>query len=109
PELPDSQRARAISDEFFKRTNLLPAAGGEPIAVSFATIGGTRAAYFDATTRKRTDRQLDVATTYSVNMAIPRGDSVLRLPVVGGGGEFNVTLGNNGVVIGYSGVWRPIG
>jgi hypothetical protein len=109
PTVPDSEKARAISDEFFKKSNLLPApTQDQPFTLSFAGVGGTRAAFVDRATRKRIDRQLDVQTTYAVSMAISRKDSVLRLPVVGGGGEFNLTLGNNGAVIGYSGVWRPV-
>jgi hypothetical protein len=109
PSLPDSQQVKTISDEFFRKTNLLPSpTKDQPFAVSFAGLGGTRAAFFDPAARKRTDRQLDVQATYSIRMAIPRRDSVLRFPIVGGGGEFNLTLGNKGAVIGYSGVWRPI-
>jgi hypothetical protein len=40
-------------------------------------------------------------------VTLPDGQ-VKNLPIVGGGGEFNVTLGDQGQVIGCSGVWRPI-
>jgi hypothetical protein len=109
PSLPDSGKARAMGEEFFKRSSLLPVpTKGQPFSLAFSRVGGTRAAFYDAKGQRRTNRQLDLQLIYSSRMAIPRQDSTVQLPVVGGGGEFNLTLGNNGDVIGYSGVWRPI-
>lgn len=108
PKLPDSARARTMGDDFLKRTSLLPSQQGQPFSLAFARMGGTRVAFLDAKTRRRTTRQLDLQLIYTTRVAVPRKDSVLQLPVVGGGGEFNLTLGNNGDVIGYSGVWRQI-
>lgn len=65
-------------------------------------------AMFDAGQGKRTERQLDVQLTYGVDLRITNGGKAKMVPLVGGGGEFNVTLGHKGEVIGYSEVWRPI-
>lgn len=109
PSLPDSGRVRAFGDEFFKKNGLLPSVTpNQPFSVALQSLGGTQAAFFSVASRKRTSRQLDVQVTYAVRMAIAQKDSALQLPVVGGGGEFNLVLGNQGRVIGYSGVWRPI-
>lgn len=111
PRLPDAKKARAIAEEYFKQARFLPRADAkQPFSVSFKNQSGTRVATFDAATGRRTDRQLDVQVNYAVQMRIPGppGAAPLTLPVVGGGGEFNLTLGDQGKVIASSGVWRPV-
>jgi hypothetical protein len=109
PGLPDEEAAQGISEEFFAN-KLLPSPGPhEPFAVSFANMGATYAAFFDSTAQQQTTKKLDVQVNYSVQMQIPmQNGSLLTLPIVGGGGEFNLTFGNNGILIGHSGLWRPI-
>ncbi len=110
PTLPNEATARQIGDAFFKQKNLLPSsAGQQPFSVSFADTSGTYAAFFDTKTKQRSQRKLDVQANYAVKMQIPRRNgTTLTLPVVGGGGDFKLTLGDQGKVINYSGVWRPI-
>ena len=106
PSLPNSERARGIADGFVKKNNLLPAVDkNQYYSVSFVSVGGTQAAFFDPASKKRSDRKLDVQVNYGVKMNI---EGLHDVPLTGGGGEFNVTLGDQGKVIGYQGLWRPI-
>lgn len=101
PTLPDSEKAIASARAFFGRTGLLPGDTTEhAIRVSYAGLGATHAAFFNPKAGERQSRQLDVQVLYQVR--------VRDLPVVGGGGEFNLTLGDGGRIIGYSGLWRPV-
>ncbi len=110
PNLPGEEAARKIADEFFEKTGLLPKPKkDEPLTVSFAGMGATHAAFLDTATKKREDRKLDVQVNYASKIHISRkGKTRLDLPIVGGGGEFNLTLGDKGTVIGYSGVHRAV-
>ncbi len=72
---------------------------------------GTLVTAFD--TRKKTNtkvRALDLTLHYSAKITVrcKQGKSK-TYPIIGGGGEFNYTLGNEAKVIGMSGVWRPVG
>jgi hypothetical protein len=69
-----------------------------PFRLGKPVVGGTRLATKAAKDAKRQDRRLDVQVTYPVLV----GD----LPMIGGGSDFKVTLGDQGQVIAYSGVWR---
>jgi hypothetical protein len=101
PMLPDSGKALAIARAFFDRTRLLPSdTTVQAITVSYAGLGATHAVYFKPDVKERQHRQLDVQIRYQVK--------VRNLPVVGGGGEFNLTLGDAGAIIGFSGLWRPV-
>lgn len=105
PALPSKDRARAIAEDYLKRTNLLQRSKGQYSTISFANIGGTHAAFYDSASKKRSDRQLDIQVNYTTKIEVPR---LGNLPVVGGGGEFNVTIGDQGRVIGLQGLARPI-
>lgn len=109
PALPDSVKAQSIGKDFFERNKLLPSSDSlQPISVSFANMGATYAAFFNSATGQRTNQQLDIQVNYTAKITIPGKDKSLTLPVVGGGGEFNLVLGNEGAVIGYNGLWRAI-
>jgi Family of unknown function (DUF6345) len=108
PQLPDQNEARTIAESFLSRHKLLPQAErDQAFTVSFANIGGTYASVFDVPAKQRKDRRLDIQVNYStkINIAKPGSKSTL-LPVIGGGDEFNVTLGDKGMVIGFEGLWR---
>jgi hypothetical protein len=107
PQLPDEKRARAIADEFLSQNKMLMPAGQEKYSLtSFNSTASTRAVRYDIATRKRDERKLDVQVNYSTRVSVPGFKS--DLPVVGGGGDFSVTLGDQGKLIGFQGLWRPI-
>jgi hypothetical protein len=97
PELPSTDAALLQAERLARELHLLPELS-RPFRVGKASIGGTRFSVRDIHTEKRQDRQLDIQVTYPILV----GD----LPIVGGGGDFKITLGDKGRLIGYSGVWR---
>jgi hypothetical protein len=102
-DLPDERSARSIADATQRGLGLLPDfATGDPFRLVQLPAGGT----FAATRRngKRTDRQLEIKIRHAVEVAGPDGD---YHPTVGGGGNFAVSLGEEGRVVGYRGTWRP--
>jgi hypothetical protein len=110
PTLLEGDSARIIGDAFLRENKLLPAPDEKQnFSIEFTKLGATYAALFDDNTQQRTDRKLDVQLIYSMKINVRhQGDSLMHLPVVGGGGEFNLSLGDQGSIIGYSGVWRQI-
>lgn len=102
PELPDEDTAKAIADDFLQAHALLPK--GDFFSINFVDFGYTQSATYDVNTQQRTEHVLDIQSIYAASIELPG----LRLPVVGGGGEFNVTLGDQGEIIGYSSLWRDI-
>ena len=109
PHLPDPRQGRAIADKLVREHRLLPDTA-PPFSVEPGTIGGTHAAILDARKKVRTTRQLDVQVSYAMGVSVlpDDGSSAVRVPMVGGGGEFTVTLGDSGRLIGFDGVWRPL-
>jgi hypothetical protein len=111
PKLPGRTEAIKIAHECLQASQCLPEPGvSHPARVALASLPSTRMVKFDVKSRKRSpvivlDQQVNFTTTLQV--AGP-GGAVQTLPVVGGGGEFNITLGHKGQVIAFSGVWRPI-
>jgi hypothetical protein len=99
PRLPSRQAAREQADAFLSENGLLPKDEGY-VRLSEPMFAETGAAP-DAPGGKKTS--LDIQINYQVKIAV---DGRL-LPVVGGGGDFKVAVGE-GSVIGYSGTWRPI-
>jgi hypothetical protein len=74
------------------------------------TGGASHAAVFDVDTQSELQRcQLDTQLNIAVQVRAqdPSGKPHY-LPVVGGGGKFNITFGEGGDVISFSGVWRPV-
>ena len=109
PHLPDPRQGRAIADKLVREHRLLPDTA-PPFSVEPGTIGGTHAAILDARKKVRTTRQLDVQVSYAMGVSVlaDDGSTAVRVPMVGGGGEFTVTLGDGGRLIGFDGVWRPL-
>ena len=109
PDLPDADKARTLADEFLKATGLLSRRSPEVAFVRRQEQPSTQVAFFDVKSCKRTGHKLDIQVNYVAQIKVAgAGGKPLTLPVVGGGGEFNVILGDKGKVIGFSGVWRPI-
>ncbi|MGD9850888.1 MAG: DUF6345 domain-containing protein [Nitrospirales bacterium] len=106
PRLPNRDQVKSIADRFLGENRLLPA-GDNRLKVSFAGFSETGAG---EDIPGKIDRHiLDIQANYQVEVAVPgpKGQSMF-LPVVGGGGEFKVAVGDGGAVIGHNGVWRPI-
>jgi hypothetical protein len=102
PTLPSDSVAREIAQGFLTNNKLLPS--GQQFFTEFLGIGGTQRATLTAGTNDRVVQQIDKQATFGV--VLLNGNQ--QIPVVGGGGEFNVTIGDQNRIIGYSGVWRPI-
>jgi hypothetical protein len=109
PDLPDANKARTLADDFLKATGLLSKLSPEVTFVRRQEQPSTQVAFFDVKPGKRTGRKLDIQVNYVAEIKVAgAGGTPLTFPVVGGGGEFNIILGDKGKVIGFSGVWRPI-
>jgi hypothetical protein len=97
PQLLSEKDAAAKAERLVAEQQLLPKLAA-PFRFGKPAIGGTHVSSKDVKTEKREDRRLDVQVTYPIHV----GD----MPIVGGGGDFKLTLGHQGSTIGYSGVWR---
>lgn len=110
PTLPNKDQAKALADKYLSKNNLLP----KPdrfIKVSFSSFSETAGAALDVGGKIKTEekRALDVQVNYSVEVVVDDNKGKQQtFPVVGGGGNFKVALGQGDSVIGYHGVWRPI-
>jgi hypothetical protein len=94
PKLLDDKAAIARANEIIQQRSLLPQLA-KPFRFARPRVGGT---YFSMRREgKREDRRLDTQIVYPVMVG--------EVPVIGGG-DFTVILGDGGVVIGFSGVWR---
>jgi hypothetical protein len=96
PKLLEEDDALARANEIVRRRQLLPELA-KPFRFGKPIVGGTHFAI--SREGRREDRRLDVQIAYPVMVG--------ELPVVGGGGDFTLILGDGGAVIGFSGVWRP--
>jgi hypothetical protein len=107
-KLPDPKTAGVLAEAFLKENDLLPKSSPEIVFVRREETPSTLVAWCDDKS-DRTLSKLDIQVNYVAQVKVtgPQGKPTM-IPVVGGGGEFNVTLGDKGKVIGYSGVWRSI-
>lgn len=96
PKLPAGKAALDNARKLLRDRNLLPSLAA-PFRFGEPVLGGTYFALRQA--GRREDRRLDVQVVYPVLV----GD----IPVVGGGGDFTLILGDRAKVIGFHGVWRP--
>lgn len=97
PQLPGEREAAQRAREFLDKNSLLPKLEA-PFSVGRPVVGGTHYAVLQG--GRREDRQLDVQVIYPVMVG--------SYPVIGGGGDLTVTLGNGGAVIGLQGGWRGV-
>lgn len=97
PQLLKGREALEQAKKIVQEKKLLPNLDG-PFKYGEPHLGGT---FFARTeNKKRTDQQLDTQVIFPI---LAHG-----YPVVGGGGDFTLTLGDKGKVIGFSGAWtRP--
>ena len=96
-ELPEQADALAKANALIHEGKLLPDLV-TPFRFGAPITGATHFAIKKGD--KRENHRLDVHVIYPVMI----GDT----PVIGGGGDFTVTLGHKAEVIGFSGVWRPV-
>lgn len=110
PSLSDTNAVLKLADAFKQENSFLfPKTENQPFEIVFSGLGGTFASFFDANKQKREDVRLDIQAKYAVNMRIAgKSGEVQTLPVIGGGGDFTITYGEQGKLIGFSGGWRPI-
>jgi hypothetical protein len=95
PRLPDPDEATSIARELGHGRGLLPDLGAD-FRYGESQVAGTHLAVLES--GHRTERQLDAQVVFPVQVA--------GVPVVGGGGDFTLALGDGGDLIGYTGVWR---
>ena len=105
PTLPSEGEARSAADRFLATNRLLPTADGR-VDVTFSSFSETGAAVDlpGPVTKTVLDRQVN----YDAHVVIEREGKRASLPVVGGGGNFKVAIGESSEIVGYHGVWRPI-
>jgi len=96
-ELPSAQEAERQARAFVDRNDLLPKLDA-PLSWGKPVVGGSFYARLDIESRRREQKRLDVQVVFPLH--------VDGLPVVGGGGDFTVTLGHKAQLIGYSGNLR---
>jgi len=97
PALPDASSATDLAMELLRGRGLLPELA-QDFTFGTPTVAGTMLAISEDG-RSRDVHRLDVQVVVPVQV----GD----LPIVGGGGDFTLVLGDGGRPIGFHGVWRP--
>lgn len=110
PTLVDEKTALHIAQELAKNCTLLPEIKG-PIKLSPGRIGGTFVAQESGAGKTpRQQHQLDISVNYDITLLIQSPDSKtpIEVPVIGGGGKFQLTFGHGGKIIGYQGLWRDV-
>lgn len=104
--IPDKNQAKEKADRFLRDNKLLPK-HEKRVKVDFShhteTVGGKD-------TPNREEKQvLDRQVTYKMDITVRGpGGKEKTLPIVGGGGKFQVTVGDRGSVVGFQGGWREI-
>lgn len=96
PALPEQSEATELALKLLHGRGMLPELG-EDFSFGSPTVAGTMFAISEG--GRRDERSLDVQVVVPVMVG--------EFPVVGGGGDFTLVLGDGGEVIGYHGVWRP--
>jgi len=105
PALPTEAESRAIADRFLAQHQLLPG-GSARTQVDFAGFAET--GFSEDRPGPVAKTLLDRQVNYEVRVAVELAGRVVPIPVVGGGGQFKVAVGDAGDIVGYHGVWRPI-
>lgn len=106
PTLISQDQAKATADRLFDRMYRQNRLSRYSV-IAFSNFGKTLLSRYKISTQNRTDKQLDIQVNY-VTKVKPFPDKPLTLSVVGGGGEFNFSFGDQGKLISHSGVWRSI-
>jgi hypothetical protein len=109
PKLISGKEAYDKASDLLHRLKLMPKFETDaPFAITEVGPGQTLLA-----TRTKGHREhyaLDIQARFAVGVRNPGVDGQPDLlPIVGGGGKFNVAFGDKGRPIGYSGLWRKAG
>lgn len=111
PKLVDGKTALRMADDLAKKYDLLPAVKG-PLRLGPARVAGTFYAEESGAAPgqyRRQEHQLDVSVNYDIKLAIQLDSKTQQdVPIIGGGGKFQLTFGDAGNLIGYQGLWRDI-
>ncbi|HKH17960.1 MAG TPA: DUF6345 domain-containing protein [Solirubrobacteraceae bacterium] len=109
PSLVPEERVYGVAGELLGGLDVLPRFDEDaPFALMQVGLGGTHVATRSNGHSAR--RRLDVQARYGVAVRNPGVEGAPDLlPVVGGGGKFTLTLGDEGRPVAYYGLWRPAG
>jgi hypothetical protein len=109
PSLVPDEKVYDLASELLDRLDLLPSFEDDgPFTLTKTGLGSTKVATL--TDGRRARHQLDVQARYEVAVRNPGVEGAPDvLPVVGGGGKFALTLGDDGRPLAYQGLWRPAG
>jgi hypothetical protein len=108
PALVSAEEAYSIAFGLLGSAQLLPELGQDS-PFELAELGAGRTIVATRGNGKSEHRELDVQARYGVVVRNPGMDGPDLLPVVGGGGNFALTLGDKGRPIGFHGLWRSAG
>jgi hypothetical protein len=98
-----------LSESYAQKHELFPVVG-PPFTIEHTGISSTQ-----LTNEKPTKKEhvfeydhffLDTTAHYEVKVKLPSHPD--PIPITGGGGKFQITLGDRGSLIGYHGVWRDV-
>lgn len=108
-ELPSAKDAYARAGALLHDLKLLPRFEGRaPFALLELKAGKTL--FATRTEGARAQETLDIQARYAIGVRNPGVEGAPDLlPIVGGGGKFNLALGHKGRPVGYSGLWRTTG
>jgi len=108
-ELPPAKDVYARAGALLNDLELLPRFDdGAPFELMELNAGRTLLA--TRTKGSRSQHTLDVQARYAIGVRNPGVEGAPDLlPIVGGGGKFNLALGDKGRPVGYSGLWRKTG
>lgn len=109
PALVPEDKAYDVAADLLGGIGVLPSFDDDAaFALTRVGLGGT---YVATRSNGRTRRhRLDVQARYGVAVRNPGVEGAPDLlPVVGGGGKFTLTLGDEGRPLAYQGLWRPAG
>ena len=98
PRLVDQTHALGIANKLIDTHHLLPNHSTSPLRLKFHEFSGTRLAVLHNS--NRSDYYLDTRLIYTTTVNVP-GRSAF--PVVGGGGSYQIVLGENGRLIAFHG------
>jgi len=104
-QLPDDKKARLIADNLLSQSKLLPQKT-KFASYEYSNTGNSIASTFRMDTKQRSDKKIDVQINYSLKISPEFNPEFAKIPVLGGGTELSVTIGDGGKVIGFSGILR---
>lgn len=99
-QAPDEGTARKVAETFLQKHALLPQGAEVKTKFSGVTMTGYRQDTDSGPQERVLDRHINYDAVITANGR--------ELPVVGGGGQFKVIVGDGGRIVAYAGGWRAI-